>query len=90
MLIATISDFRKAIRNGVYAWPSGYTLYFITADGGVLSFNAACAERRNIIEAIRDNDSRSGWRVCAIEINYDDTDLTCDHTGEKIESAYGD
>lgn len=89
MEIKTISDFRAAVRNGAYAWPGGYPLYFVTADGAALSFKAAKAERRNILEAIRDNDARSGWRICGVDVNWEDTDLTCDHTNEKIESAYG-
>jgi hypothetical protein len=90
MQINTISDFRKAYRNGPYAWPGGYPLYFVTADGAALSFAAAKSERRNILEAIRDNEARSGWRVAALDINWEDTGLTCDHTGQSIESAYGD
>ncbi len=89
MDINTISDFRKAMRNGPYAWPGGYPLYFITKDGAALSFKAAKAERRNIISAIRDNDD-SGWNVIAIDINWEDAELTCDHSGERIESAYAD
>jgi inosine/xanthosine triphosphate pyrophosphatase family protein len=89
MLINSISDFRRAVRNGPYAWPGGYPLYFITSDGAALSFKAAKAERRNILEALRDNDTRSGWHVCAVDVNWEDTELTCDHTGDRIESAYG-
>jgi len=89
MLINSISDFRAAYRNGPYAWPGGYPLFFITSDGGALSFAAVRQERRQILEAIRDH-SRDGWRVVAVEINYEDSFLTCDHTGEWIESAYGD
>jgi hypothetical protein len=89
MLINSISDFRRAVRNGPYAWPGSYPLYFITSDGAALSFKAAKAERRNILEALRDNDTRSGWHVCAVEVNWEDTELTCDHTNERIESAYG-
>jgi hypothetical protein len=90
MHINTISDFRAAIRNGKYAWPGGYPLYFVTSDGAALSFEAAKAERRNILEALRDNDRRSGWHVCAVDINYEDGELYCDHTGERIESAYAE
>lgn len=90
MTIETISDFRRAIRNGPYAWPGGYPLFFITADGAALSFAAAKAERRNILEAIRDNAGGSGWRVCAMDINWEDAELFCDHTGKRIESAYAE
>lgn len=90
MNIKTISDFRKAMRHGPYAWPGGYPCYFITADGDALSFKAAKAERRDILEAIRDDHRSSGWRVVALEINWEDGDLICGRTGERIESAYAE
>ena len=90
MNIKTISDFRAAVRNGPHAWPGGYPLFFLTADGAAISFDGAKKDRRNILEAIRDNDSRSGWRVCAVDVNWEDSDLRCDVTGERIESAYGE
>lgn len=89
MLINSISDFRKAIRSGPYAWPGGYPLYFITSDGGALAFTTASTERRCILEALRDQDN-SGWRVIGMDVNWEDEQLTCDHTGERIESAYGE
>ena len=87
MLINSISDFRRAIHNGPYAWPGGYPLYFITYDGAALSFKAARQERRAILESIRDR-SNDGWRVVGMDVNWEDAELTCDHTGEPIESAY--
>ena len=90
MNINTVSDFRKAIRAGAYAWPGGYPVYFITADGAALSFDAAKEERRQIIRAIGHNESFSGWKVVGSDINWEDNDLRCDHTGELIESAYGE
>jgi len=36
MKINTVKDFGEALRNGPYAWPGGYPLFFITADGGAL------------------------------------------------------
>lgn len=89
MHINSISDFRKAMRNGPYAWPGGYPLYFITSDGAALSFRTAKQERRCILEALKDRNN-SGWRVVGIDINYEDSDLFCDHSGERIESAYED
>lgn len=93
MQIKTISDFRRAIRNGPYAWPGGYPLYFVMSDGAALSFAAAKdkSNRREILHAIAHPEYRaSDWRPVAFEINYEDTELYCAHTGEKIESAYGD
>ncbi len=87
MYINSVSDFRKAIRNGAYAWPGGYPVYFITSDGAALSFDAAKAEKRNIIESIANHDN-DGWRIVAADINWEDAELTCAHTGKPIEAAY--
>ena len=89
MQINTISDFRKAMRHGPYAWPGGYPVYFVTSDGAALSFKAAKQERRNVLDSIV-NDFEDGWRVEAMEINWEDDSLYCDHTGELIPSAYGE
>jgi hypothetical protein len=89
MWIKTISDFRAAMRHGPWAWPGGYPCYFITSDGAALSFKSARQERRNILEAIRDQDN-SGWRIVAMDVNWEDAELYCDHTNERIESAYAE
>ena len=49
MTIKTLSDFRAAMRNGPYAWPGGYPLYFITSDGAALSFDAVKENLRLVI-----------------------------------------
>lgn len=93
MEIKTISDFRKAIRQGPYAWPGGYPLYFVMEDGEALSFASAKRERRNLIEAISDRAKgypANGWMPVAVEINYEDGELYCSHTNERIESAYAE
>lgn len=89
MLIKNIDDFNKALADGPYAWPGGYPFYFITSDGGALSFEAAKAERRQIVESIA-RGLDDGWRIVARDVNWEDGDLTCDHTGERIESAYAE
>ena len=82
----SISDFRRDIRRP-YAWPGGYPLFFVTSDGEALSFAAARAQRRNILEAISGG-YNDGWRIVGAQINWEDADLTCAHTGAPIESAY--
>ena len=89
MHIKTISDFRAAIRNGAYAWPGGYPCYFITSDDMALSFEAAKQERRNIIDSIA-NHLNDGWRIVGVDINWEDGELFCCHTGKRIESAYAE
>ena len=85
--IQTVADFKATMRNGAYAWPGGYPMYLITSDGAALSFESAKSESRNVMEAIADK-SDNGWRVVACDINYEDNDLICDHSGEFIECAY--
>jgi hypothetical protein len=88
MQIDTINHFRAAMRHGPYAWPGGYPCYLITADGGVLSFQAARANRRAILESIASDSRRDGWRVVAMAINWEDSTLYCDDSGAHIECAY--
>jgi hypothetical protein len=87
MEIKTKEDFATALNNGPYAWPGGYPLYFITNDGGCLSFKAA-VENKSIIQQSIEEALNDGWWVVAVEVNWEDT-IYCDHTGEVIESAYG-
>ena len=89
MLINSISDFRKAVRNGAYAWPGGYPLYWLMSDGEACHFDVCKSERRNMLEAIANKDN-SGWRPVALEANWEDTNLICAHTGQVIECSYGD
>jgi hypothetical protein len=89
MHINTISDFRAAIRNGPYAWPGGYPLFFLCADGEVLSFEAARENRRLILEAIAYPEYRgTDWHVVACDVNWEDCDMVCAHTYKPIECAY--
>jgi hypothetical protein len=87
--IRTTAEYKAVLRHGPHAFPGGYPLYLICSDGAALCFSCGRKELRNILEAIRDKD-RSGWRVVACDINYEDTDLYCDHCSKPIESAYGE
>jgi hypothetical protein len=49
MTIETVSDFRRAMRSGPYAFPGGYPLFFVMADGEALSFKAARDNRRELL-----------------------------------------
>lgn len=90
MEIATVSDYRTAVRQGAYAWPGGYPRFWICDDGGCMCWRcAARLERRAVLEAIRDRD-RNGFQVVAVDINWEDPVLTCEHCGGRIESAYAE
>jgi hypothetical protein len=88
MLINNIRELRCAARNP-YAWPGGYPTYFLCDDGAALCHACLSKERRNIIHSVH-HKQNDGWRVVALDINYEDSDLTCAHCDKQIESAYGD
>jgi hypothetical protein len=87
--IATCAQLKAALRHGPYAWPGGYPLYFHTDDGAALSFEAVRDNLRLCLAAIQER-SRDGWRVVGVAVNWEDSDLTCEQTGERIESAYAE
>lgn len=86
----TLLEIKRALRNGAYAWPGGYPLYFVTSDGAALSFEAVRAEWRNVVDAHLRNNTRGGWHLAAVDVNYEDNELYCDHTSKRIESAYAE
>lgn len=86
--IGSIADLKATLRNGAVTDFGGYPLYFITSDGGALSFDSVRKNFRAVIESIK-NHINDGWRVVACDVNYEDDDLYCDHSSEKIDSAYG-
>lgn len=86
MEIITIEDFEKALSTNGFTDLGCYPLYFVTNDGGLLSFKSAKENAELIKEAIKDDDN-FGWRVCGCDVNWESL-LFCDHSGEQIESAY--
>jgi hypothetical protein len=87
--IESVADLKATLRNGLYVWPGGYPLYFLCSDNEAMSFDSVKENLRLVMRAIRDKDN-SGWRVIGCAINCEDNDLYCVHSGEKIESAYGE
>lgn len=71
-----------------FAWPGGYPLFYVCKDGGVLSPEAVQAELALVLAAEADGDDQ--WHVIAMDANWEDTNLYCDHTGNRIPSAYAD
>jgi hypothetical protein len=83
-----LRDVKSAIREP-YAWPGGYPLYVLMNDGEALSIEAAKENWRSICWSTL-HKSRDGWDAAGVDINWEDTNLVCAHTGKPIESAYGD
>jgi hypothetical protein len=83
----TLLEIKKALRNGQYAWPGGYPLFFIMNDGAAISFDAL---RSNWQHVVSDHLGKydTGWTVADVAINWEDEELFCDATGALIECAY--
>lgn len=78
-------DLNDYTKGGVdrYTMPGLYPLYYVTADSGVLSPQAV---EKNLA-LCRSDDPQ--WRVVGAEVNWEDPNLFCEHTGKRIPSAYG-
>lgn len=87
--ITNTDDLLRALDYGPYAWPGGYPLYFITHDGCALSFDAVQENRELILESVRTH-ADDGWSVVAVDINWEDPCLYCEHTNVRIPSAYAE
>ena len=85
----TTLQLKTVLRSGAYSWPGCYPLYFITSDGAALSFDSVRANFRSVLWSIK-KQVNDGWRVTGCDINYEDGELTCDHSGKRIESAYAE
>jgi hypothetical protein len=85
--IKTVAQLKATLRNGQYTFPGCYPLYFITADGCAISFDAL--KDKDILRgAYSDIQSRYSGRIVGCDVNYEDALLFCEITGNKIECAY--
>lgn len=80
-------ELRATIRNGAYAWPGGYPLVFLTADGDCVSFNGAEAQYRQCANDMR---NYPRYRIVGCFIHLEGSPIECAWSGEQIESAYGE
>jgi hypothetical protein len=87
--IETTAQVKAALRAGEYTDFGGYPLYFVASDGCALSFDAVRDNLASVLDSVRTG-SRDGWRVVSVDINYEDGDLRCEHTGVRIPSAYAE
>ena len=83
----TLLKIKQTLRNGKYAWPGGYPIYYLCADAGCLC--PTCANGGNGSEASTDRDTPSDWRLVAADVHWEGEPIICDHCGAAIESAYG-
>ena len=85
----TLAHIKELLRNGKYAWPGGYPMYFLAGDNEPLSFEAVKENWREIVRAHLTGLDRA-WALVAYDVNWEDTQLRCAHTNKLIESAYGE
>lgn len=71
-----------------FAWPGGYPITYLLADGGVLC--PACANGDNGSEATEDPGADKEWRLAASDVHWEGPASTCECCGAELESAYGD
>ena len=90
MTMLALKQLKEALRNGPYAWPGGYPLYFIAAEGEALSFKAVQDNIKEVMRATYSRQYGNDWRVVGVQVNWEDDHLFCAHTNERIESAYGE
>lgn len=83
-----LKEVKRAIREP-YAWPGGYPKYILMTDGEALSIAAARENWHEICRATL-QPYQDGWQAAGVDINWENVNLTCAHTGEFIESAYGE
>ena len=86
----TTHELKQALRAGPYAWPGGYPLYFLAADGCALSFEAVRGKIRQVLHAMRHPGTDRDWQIIAVDVNWEDESLFCAHTGQLIPAAYSD
>lgn len=78
------------LREGRFTSFGCYPKFFYTADGETLSFEAVRAELGVVLRATRDGGAtryNDQWRVVGCAVNWEDPDMYCAHTNERIESA---
>lgn len=72
-----------------YAWPGCYPLALITADGCALCVDCVKKEWPLICAESFEN-TNNGFRIAGIDVNWENDELTCDHCGKVMQSAYGE
>lgn len=86
--IKSVRDLKETLRAGQWAWPGGYPLYLISADSEPLSFESARECFREICDAMTNDYGAPSWRIVGCEINEEDQQLYCSHSGQRIEASY--
>ena len=72
-----------------FSMVGGYPIYYLTQDNAVLC--PACVNGENGSEVGNPEcDDDPQWTVVAVDANWEDPSMTCEHCEKRIESAYAD
>jgi len=83
----TLETVKQAIRAG-YAWPGGYRLNIVMADGELLC--TACArENYRLISCATRHGCRDGWAAVGADVHWEGAPYYCAHCNTILESEYG-
>lgn len=65
-----------------------YPKYWVCKDGGILSYEAVKENLNQIKDAMTGESLDSQWEIIGCEVNWENEELICSHTGKRIEVAY--
>ena len=85
-----LRNLRQAIRNGFFAWPGGYQMRAIMADGETMCCKCARDEYRRISDATRHPEYRTGWELFGVAVLWEGAPELCCNCTAEIPSAYGE
>lgn len=85
--ITTVRDFLTALRAGPFTSVGSYPVFFVLGDSEAICFAEAKRNALSFARAIRDKEPD---RPTCAAINWEDPELYCELTGERIESAYAE
>jgi hypothetical protein len=70
-----------------FAWPGGYPIVYLVADGSVICPD--CANGENGSEASPESEDEQ-WKLVDFHVHYEGPPQCCEHCGVEVESAYGE
>lgn len=85
----TVRDLVRSLREGRFTSYGCYPRFWLTSEGATVSHAAIMADVWTFARATRDQ-SKDGFCVVACDVNWEDPNMICDVTGERIESAYAE
>ena len=83
------SDLQAFIRANGYAWPGGYPMALLMADGECIDAQAARENYRQIRRNMCARPYSRDWQPVEAFVHWEGEPLCCAHSGRAIESAYG-